>query len=141
MEFACLQFHEICKEIRLVCYWLPEIYKSLSKRCSFTLQKGTFYTSKGHLLPCKRASFTLQKSTFCDWVVNLSYKRGGGEIKQSTSDLFKDYQYRFLFFFIVCGWFTYNWSDDTMKSVQIRIADASSCTFLSKERAYFGDVI
>jgi len=36
----------------------------------------------------KRASFTLQKSTFCDWVVNLSYKRGEGEIKQFTSDLF-----------------------------------------------------
>ena len=105
------------------------------------LQKGTFHTSKEHLLPCKRASFTLQKSTYYDWVVNLSYKRGEGEIKQSTFDLFKDYQYRFLFFFIVCGWFTYNWSDDTMKSVQIRIADASSCTFLSKERAYFGDVI
>ena len=58
------------------------------KRAPFTLQKGIFYHAKGHLLPCKRASFTLQKSTFCDWVVNLSYKRGGGEIKQSTSDLF-----------------------------------------------------
>ena len=64
------------------------------------LQKGTFHTSKEHLLPCKRASFTLQKNTYYDWVVNLSYKRGEGEIKQSTSDLFLDYQYRFLFFFI-----------------------------------------
>ena len=81
------------------------------------LQKGVFYTSKEHLLPCKRASFTLQKSTYYDWVVNLSYKRGEGEIKQSTSDLFKDYQYRFFFFFIVCGWFMYSESDDTMKSV------------------------
>ena len=52
------------------------------------LQKGTFHTSKEHLLPCKRASFTLQKSTYYDWVVNLFYKRGEGEIKQSTSDLF-----------------------------------------------------
>ena len=43
------------------------------------------------ILQCKRASFTLQKSTYYDWVVNLSYKRGEGEIKQSTSDLFKDY--------------------------------------------------
>ena len=52
------------------------------------LQKGVFYTSKEYLLPCKRASFTLQKSTYYDWVVNLSYKRGEGEIKQFTSDLF-----------------------------------------------------
>ena len=61
---------------------------------------------KGALLPCKRASFTLQKSTYYDWVVNLSYKRGGGEIKQSTSDLFKDYQYRF-FVFLHCVWLVY----------------------------------
>ena len=32
-------------------------YKLRSKRASFTLQKGTFYTSKGHLLPCKRRPF------------------------------------------------------------------------------------
>ena len=70
------------------------------------LQKGVFYTSKEYLLPCKRASFTLQKSTYYDWVVNLSYKRGGGEIKQSTSDLFKDYQYRF-FIFLHCVWLVY----------------------------------
>ena len=70
------------------------------------LQKGIFHTSKEHLLPCKRASFTLQKSTYYDWVVNLSYKRGGGEIKQSTSDLFLDYQYRFLVF-LHCVWLVY----------------------------------
>ena len=52
------------------------------------LQKGVFYTSKEYLLPCKRASFTLQKSTYYDGVVNLSYKRGEGDVKQSTSDLF-----------------------------------------------------
>ena len=64
------------------------------------------YMAKEHLLPCKRASFTLQKSTYYDWVVNLSYKRGEGEIKQSTSDLFKDYQYRF-FVFLHCVWLVY----------------------------------
>ena len=70
------------------------------------LQKGVFYTSKGHLLPCKRASFTLQKSTYCDGVVNLSYKRGEGDVKQSTSDLFLDYQYQF-FVFLHCVWLVY----------------------------------
>jgi len=37
-------------------------YKHPSKRCPFTLQKGVFYTSKGHLLPRKRASFAMQKT-------------------------------------------------------------------------------
>ena len=35
-------------------------YKQQSKRRPFALQKGVFYTSKGHLLHCKRAPFTLQ---------------------------------------------------------------------------------
>ena len=37
-------------------------YKHPSKRCPFTLQKGVFYTSKGHLLPRKRVSFAMQKT-------------------------------------------------------------------------------
>ena len=39
-------------------------YKQACKRASFALQKGMFYTSKGHLLQCKRASFTMQKSMY-----------------------------------------------------------------------------
>ena len=70
------------------------------------LQKGTFHTSKEHLLPCKRASFTLQKSIYYDWVVNLSYKRGEGDVKQSTSDLFLDYQYQ-VWGFLHCVWLFY----------------------------------
>jgi len=35
-----------------------------SKRASFTLQKGTFYTSKGHLLPCKRRPFRTWFATY-----------------------------------------------------------------------------
>ena len=38
------------------------------------MQKGIFYTSKGHVLQYKRASFTWQKSTFYFSVMNLSYK-------------------------------------------------------------------
>ena len=40
------------------------------------MQKGVFYTSKGHLLQCKRASFTSQKSTFQFAIVNSFYKEG-----------------------------------------------------------------
>ena len=39
-------------------------YKHLCKRCPFTLQKGAFYTSKGHLLPRKRASFAKQLGNY-----------------------------------------------------------------------------
>ena len=38
------------------------------------LQKGVFYMSKGHLLPCKRASFRMQKSIFHFVIVNTFYK-------------------------------------------------------------------
>jgi len=38
------------------------------------LQKGVFYMSKGHLLPCKRASFRKQKSIFYFAIVNTFYK-------------------------------------------------------------------
>gem|GEM_PF-3716333 len=38
------------------------------------MQKGVFYTSKGHVLQCKRASFTWQKSISYFSVMNLSYK-------------------------------------------------------------------
>jgi len=46
-------------------------YKLLSKRRPFTLQKGVFYMSKGHLLPCKRAPFGMQKSIYCSAFVKL----------------------------------------------------------------------
>ena len=36
------------------------------KRACFALQKGVFYISKGHLLPCKRCSFTPRKSIY--WI-------------------------------------------------------------------------
>ena len=39
-------------------------YKRQSKRCPFAIQKGTFYTSKDALLPCKRASFRMQYAVF-----------------------------------------------------------------------------
>ena len=38
------------------------------------LQKGVFYMSKGHLLPCKRASFRMQKGIFHFTIVNTFYK-------------------------------------------------------------------
>ena len=34
------------------------------ERCSFALQKGTFYVVKGALLTCKRRPFTMQKGVF-----------------------------------------------------------------------------
>ncbi len=36
-------------------------YKEACKRACFTVQKGTFYHAKGHVLHRKRASFTMQK--------------------------------------------------------------------------------
>ena len=61
------------KVLRLVSRCLPKTYKSRSKRCPFTLQKGVFHTSKEHLLPCKRASFTLRKTTCYFQCMNLYY--------------------------------------------------------------------
>gem|GEM_PF-6069366 len=52
-------------------------YKTLYKRASFTLQKGVFYTSKGHLLLCNRCPFTMQKSICCFSNMKLYYKQGG----------------------------------------------------------------
>ena len=91
--------------------WKLHVYKSRrsTKYSGLYLivnQRLTNVFLKDALLRCKRASFTLQKSTYYDWVANLSYKRGGGEIKQSTSDLFLDYQYRF-FVFLHCVWLVY----------------------------------
>ena len=73
MEAACPQNLELCKAFRLVVRCLPKTYKYLSKRCPFTLQKGVFYTSKEHLLPCERASFTVPKSTCYLQFMNLYY--------------------------------------------------------------------
>ena len=53
---------------------LSSNYKLACKRASFTLQKGVFYTSKGHLLHCKRASFRRQKRLFWKSRVSLFYK-------------------------------------------------------------------
>ena len=39
-------------------------YTWCCKRACFALQKGVFYISKGHLLPCKRCSFTTRKSIY-----------------------------------------------------------------------------
>jgi len=61
------------KVLRLVSRCLPKTYKIRSKRCPFTLQKGVFYTSKEHLLPCKRASFTVPKLTYYFQFMNLYY--------------------------------------------------------------------
>ena len=58
-----------------VSFCLSISYKTRSKRRPFALQKGIFYTSKGHVLQCKRASFTWQKSISYFSVMNLSYKR------------------------------------------------------------------
>ena len=44
--------------------WKTEDALSHGKRRPFTLQKGVFYTSKGHLLPRKRASFAMQKTLY-----------------------------------------------------------------------------
>ena len=41
-------------------------YTWCCKRACFALQKGVFYISKGHLLPCKRCSFTTRKSIY--WI-------------------------------------------------------------------------
>ena len=61
------------KAFILVVHCLPKTYKCPSKRCSFTLQKGTFYTSKEHLLPCGRASFAVSKSICYFQFMNLYY--------------------------------------------------------------------
>ena len=45
-------------------YWWSKTYKMFCKRASFVLQKGVFYTPKGHLLHRKRASFATWKSLF-----------------------------------------------------------------------------
>ena len=37
-----------------------DTYKQACKRASFALQKGIFYTAKGHLLQCERCPFTMQ---------------------------------------------------------------------------------
>ena len=52
---------------------MPVGYKRQNKRCPFALQKGIFYTSKGHVLQCKRAPFTTQKSIVSKQVVILFY--------------------------------------------------------------------
>ena len=39
-------------------------YSWCCKRACFALQKGVFYISKGHLLPCKRCSFTTRKGIY-----------------------------------------------------------------------------
>ena len=39
-------------------------YTWCCKRACFALQKGVFYISKGHLLPCKTCSFTTRKSVY-----------------------------------------------------------------------------
>ena len=38
---------------------LSNSYKQASKRAPFTMQKGVFYTSKGHVLHCKRCPFRM----------------------------------------------------------------------------------
>jgi len=42
---------------RFITSTLSISYKQACKRASFALQKGVFYTPKGHLLHRKRASF------------------------------------------------------------------------------------
>ena len=39
-------------------------YSWCCKRACFALQRGVFYISKGHLLPCKRCSFTTRKGVY-----------------------------------------------------------------------------
>ena len=39
-------------------------YNWCCKRACFALQKGVFYISKGHLLPCKRCSFITRKGVY-----------------------------------------------------------------------------
>ena len=70
---------------------LSSNYKLAYKRASFTLQKGVFYTSKGHLLLCKRAPFRTQKTPFQKPTRNLfnkedplSYKKA--RILQTRND-------------------------------------------------------
>ena len=91
--------------------WKLHVYKSRrsTKYSGLYLivnQRLTNVFLKDALLRCKRAPFTLQKSTYYDWVVNLSYKRGEGDVKQSTSDLFLDYQYQ-VWGFLYCVWLVY----------------------------------
>ena len=67
------QNQELCKVFRLVYHSLSKTYKSLSKRCPFTLQKGVFHTSKEHLLPCERVSFAVSKSICYFQFMNIYY--------------------------------------------------------------------
>ena len=73
MEATYPQKQKESKAFILVVHCLPKTYKSLSKRCPFTVQKGVFHTSKEHLLPCKRASFTVSKSICYFQFMNLYY--------------------------------------------------------------------
>ena len=65
-SFWGLWWHGKRKQIKIVfvTYRLSNSYKWRSRRCSFALQKGTFWCVKGHVLQRKRASFTMQKTPF-----------------------------------------------------------------------------
>jgi len=52
---------------------LSSSYKEQSKRRPFTIQKGTFYDVKGHLLQCKTCPFRMQKGVYQNANMNLYY--------------------------------------------------------------------
>ena len=59
-------------------------YNWCCKRACFALQKGVFYISKGHLLPCKRCSFITRKGVYWKLIMkNL--------VSNSLSSLSKTY--------------------------------------------------
>ncbi len=53
---------------------LSNSYKQASKRASFTMQKGVFYTSKGHVLHCKDALLECKRYSIQTLTVILFYK-------------------------------------------------------------------